>query len=371
MVISVDWGTRVISVPQSFLSFVSGTLYALDTDVFRLALKDLEDDSEGIPFLDTHSHNTQVTIAGVTYAQTIEIINNYTVTFEDGQYAVRLDGSNNNIFDEGIINRNQVSIIPTNSAGLQIVNQGSGLDPSEQLQLDEIHGQLRRSIYVDETLTGLTGTGYQQDPYKNMSDGLTDAQTNNIRRIHLTGAATITSTNISNLSIVGRTLVGSSVVVSGVTSSTTTQFHTTDVTGTFSGSAVFEGSVIRDITINGMVATNCLLAGTVILQGNETSQMINCRDSNAAAPIFDFAGINHFINMKDYIGSVTLRNMTAGDVAEINVQTGQITIEASCTGGTVALKGIGTLINSGSAAVIVDDENFIYDAGSSNFGGIG
>lgn len=118
MAISIAWGTKVISVPQADLTFISGTLYELDTEVFRLALKALEASVEGMPELDTHSRNFAYTIAGTTYAQSIEIINGYTITFEDGQYAVRLVGSNNNLFDEGILNRNQVSVIPTNAAGL-------------------------------------------------------------------------------------------------------------------------------------------------------------------------------------------------------------------------------------------------------------
>lgn len=116
--ISVNWDTGVVNVPQSYLTFVSGTLYSLDTDRFRLDLKALEASEAGMPFLDTHQHNTEITIAGVTYARFVEMINSYTVEFEDGQYAVRLDGSNNNIFDEGVIVRNQVSVISTNSAGL-------------------------------------------------------------------------------------------------------------------------------------------------------------------------------------------------------------------------------------------------------------
>lgn len=118
MAITVDWATKVISVPQADLTFISGTLYELDTDQFRLDLKALEAGEFGMPFLDTHQHNTEVTVAGVTYARFIEIINGYTVTFEDGQYAVSLVGSNNNIFEEGVINRNQVSVISNNSAGL-------------------------------------------------------------------------------------------------------------------------------------------------------------------------------------------------------------------------------------------------------------
>ena len=120
MAVTINWVTQVITVPQADLIPVTGTLYELDTDWFRLSLKDLEDDAEGMVFLDTHRHNTQVTVAGTTFARVIEIINGYSVEFEDGAYSVRLVGSNNNIFDiqNGILVQNQVQVIPTNSAGL-------------------------------------------------------------------------------------------------------------------------------------------------------------------------------------------------------------------------------------------------------------
>jgi hypothetical protein len=135
MAISVNWDTKVITVPQADLTFISGTLYEMDTDVFRLALKNLEDDVEGMPFLDTHQHNTQVTVAGTTFARTLEIINGYTVQFTpDAQWTVRLVGSNNNIFDveNGILVQNQVQVIPTNSAGL-IVGEGGSAPTAAQV----------------------------------------------------------------------------------------------------------------------------------------------------------------------------------------------------------------------------------------------
>ena len=130
MAISVNWPTGVITVPQADLTFISGTLYELDTDAFRLALKDLEDDVEGQPWPDTHRHNTEVTVAGTTFARVIEIINGYSITFENGAYTVRLAGSNNNFFDveNGILNQNGVSIIAGNSAGLIV---GAGADPAD------------------------------------------------------------------------------------------------------------------------------------------------------------------------------------------------------------------------------------------------
>jgi len=118
MALSVNWSTKVITIPQADLTLVTGSLYSHDTEAFRLELKDIEDSEVGIHFEDMHRHVTETTIAGITYARFIEIINGFQIEFEDGQYTVRLDGSNNNLFEEGVIVHNQVSIVPTNSAGL-------------------------------------------------------------------------------------------------------------------------------------------------------------------------------------------------------------------------------------------------------------
>jgi hypothetical protein len=129
--------TKIISVPQSYLTLISGTLYELDTEQFRLDLKGLEESEEGMPFEDTHRHNTEVTVAGTTYARVIEIINGYSITFEDGQYSVRLVNSNNNFFDveNGILNQNQVQIIPGNAAGLIVREVGSGVTEQDKLDI--------------------------------------------------------------------------------------------------------------------------------------------------------------------------------------------------------------------------------------------
>lgn len=122
MAISIDFGTLVISVPQADLTLIGGTLYELETEtVFRAAVNAIMDNEEGIPFDDPIRHNTEVTVAGTTFARTIEVINGYSVTFTpDTQWSVRLAGSNNNLFDveNGILNQNQVQVIAQNSAGL-------------------------------------------------------------------------------------------------------------------------------------------------------------------------------------------------------------------------------------------------------------
>ena len=117
--IYVDWANRVIYVPKQITSLVQASpteIRELNLNDFRLTLKDLEDSPEGMPYIDTHRHNTTVTLGGVTFARLIEIINDYTITFEDGQYAVNLVGANSNVGDR--VNVNQVSVRSANSAGL-------------------------------------------------------------------------------------------------------------------------------------------------------------------------------------------------------------------------------------------------------------
>jgi hypothetical protein len=128
MAISVHWPTGVITVRQADLNPLGGLLFQLDVNAFRLALKDLEDSEEGQVWPTTHNHNTELTLSGVTYARSFEIINGYTVEFENGMYSVACVGANHNIADVKVMN--SVSLIIGNSAGL-IAVAGAGSTAGE------------------------------------------------------------------------------------------------------------------------------------------------------------------------------------------------------------------------------------------------
>jgi hypothetical protein len=138
----------------------------LDLNAFRLKLKDLEDSPEGMPYLDTHRHNTSVTLGGVTFARLIEIINDYTITFEDGQYAVNLVGANSNVGDR--VNVNQVSVRSANSAGLIEVPTGSG-PTLEQIVAAVLAALQATTIPVDtKKMNGadIIGDGTEANPWR-------------------------------------------------------------------------------------------------------------------------------------------------------------------------------------------------------------
>jgi hypothetical protein len=144
MAISIDHLTRLISVPQADLTFVSGTLYTLDSNQFKRDVNAELSDETHIFMPDAFIHNTEVTVAGVTYARTIEFINGYQIQFEDtgSSYTVRIEGSNNNIFDQEngiLVPTPLVTVISTNSAGLQTVVSGSGVTQQDK---DDIENQI-------------------------------------------------------------------------------------------------------------------------------------------------------------------------------------------------------------------------------------
>lgn len=124
MAISINWVTGVIFVPKADMTLIALSPYEfreLDVDDFRKTLRDLEDNPEGRWIsLPTHDHNTQVTLSGINYIRKVEIKFPFTVTFEDGLYAVNLVNGDNNILD--VNNKNQVSVNPSNSAGGQVVS---------------------------------------------------------------------------------------------------------------------------------------------------------------------------------------------------------------------------------------------------------
>ena len=145
MAITINWGTKNIYVPQSDLTSLGGGVYELDVDQFRLDLKDLEDDEAGMPFPDTHVHNTEVTLSGTTYARFVEIVNGYTVEFEDGQYTVSCTGANHNLADVKTVN--QVSLLIGNAAGLVVVPSTESSGSFDDLMGSRVEGSYGDAIH--------------------------------------------------------------------------------------------------------------------------------------------------------------------------------------------------------------------------------
>lgn len=166
----INYLTKVITVSRAEMPLITASpeVRRLDMNNFRLALKNLEDSPEGMAYPDTHRHNTTVVLSGVSYARVIEIINGYTVTFEEGPsaYTIVCEGANHNLAD--VKNVNNVSLVVGNSAGLVEVSTPALGPTAEQITAAVIAALNATTIPVDmRKVKGQTigGTGTGSDPW--------------------------------------------------------------------------------------------------------------------------------------------------------------------------------------------------------------
>jgi hypothetical protein len=334
MAITIDWDTQIISVEKADMTLVQSVpieVRRLDIDPFRLTLKDLEDDREGMPFLDTHSHNPPVTIGGVTLARVVEIINGYTITFEDGAYAVNLVGANSNIAD--VVNLNQVSIRSGNSAGL--------ID----LAAIRLQSYANGAVWIDiaeGTAGDLYPLGTPPQPVDNFTDALVIAARNNFRGYHLLGTLALgVGQDIAMTEWVSPSPIVGLLALSGQDTLGAT-FNKMGLTGLFNGRASFDTCAMGGITGFSGIAQNCGFNGDVTINAANTENVLfkDCTSviAGTAKPTFDINGSSGDIHFRGWIGGLKITNFTAGNDMSIDCATGSVEIDSTCTAGTIKIR---------------------------------
>ncbi|MDH3194772.1 MAG: hypothetical protein OEL78_00515 [Hyphomicrobiales bacterium] len=352
MAISVDWPTKVITVPKADTQLVSAgppEIRQLDVDQFRLSLKALEADVDGMTFLHTHNHNQPVTIGGVTLARVVEIINGYTVTFEDGAYAVNLVGANQNIGD--VLNFNQVQVRSSNSAGLTFS--------------DAIISQsfTDNKVYIN-TMTGLPGTqfprGTPTDPVSNFADAKTIADARKFTSYELHHMITLGSGDAVNATTwSGHAVNHAKITFSAGVNTADMSIHNMRVLGAFDGDDItltdcwvgastgFCGTMIR-----------CAFEGNVTMNGACTDALVldSCRSqiAGSAKPVVDINSANVDVNIRNYVGGIEVRNFNnAGKNMSIDFVSGSLTIHSSCTDGTILVRSADSVDDQSGAGCTV------------------
>lgn len=354
MAISITWGTKVIFVPKADTTLVQLTPFevrSLDVNAFRLELKALEASVDGMPFPITHVHNTEYVISGVTYSRSVEIINGYTVEFEDGLYGVSLEGANNNILDVKVAN--QVSLLVNNSGGL--------------INSDAINDQsyLGAQVYINIAL-GSIGTLYPKgtppDPVNNWSDAFVIATTRNFQGIHLRGSLDFSAQSLDPMSLfefMGSSPITSLIILDG-RDTTGCTFELCGITGTANGKASYRRCNIGGLSGFFGIATDCGVDGNLTLDSTANENMLfkNCVSIIAgnSRAILDCNDTLADIHFRNYSGGLTVSNFTSGNNMSLDVNQGTIEIDSSCTAGEILVRGIVKLIdNSGPGCTVITE----------------
>lgn len=353
MALSIDRLTNVIFVPKADLQLVQATpteIRQLDINAFRLELKDIEDEPDGITYTDTHRHVQPISIGGVTLARVVEILEPYTITFEDGNYQVNLVGANSNIADR--TNLNQVGIRSANSAGLTF---------SQEIENQSYNGK----ISID-TLDGLSGTQYPRgtpsDPVDNWTDAVTIANRLKFESFRLSHTLILpVASTLDGFTIEGSNVVDSVVVLQDGTTNSLDLVDLTFTGNCGTGYFVARRCILGTLTNFEGGLFECVLNGQITLSGAMSGtadiSFMNCVSGYPGDTpfILDCNGFDGDIQFRNWSGGLVVRNFSGGGSMSIDVSQGNVTIEPSCTAGQILVRGIAQITdNSGAGCNVVD-----------------
>ena len=350
MAISIDWGTSVIFVPRADMTLVQTVpteIRELDINAFRFELKALEASIEGMPFPDTHSHNTEVSLGGLTFARVVEILDPYSITFQDAQYAVNLTGANSNIGDK--VNVNQVSVRSQNSAGLI---------STPLIEFASFEG----GVWVDQ-VNGVTGTifpkGTKISPVDNFIDAKLIADYRGLNVYYCVGDVLVDSGQDYTKNVFeGQTNVNNTATISSSAIVNDAVFRDLTVTGTLDGGNEIVKCIVSNLSyINGHIHDSGL-EGTIVLGGGLAAMVANCFQISDFIPIVNMGGSGQDLIMPNYSGDIRIENLTGSSYAAIGLLAGNVILNsATVTSGTVSVGGNGALMDENGIAIVTGTWN--------------
>jgi hypothetical protein len=344
MATTADWATRILTVYQADLTPLGGTSYQLDTEAFKIELRTLEASEAGEVHPPIVNHSTSVTLDGIDYARILEIINGYTLTFEETgtPYKVFLKGSNNNILT--VSNLGTVQIAPNNSAGL--------------INVTEIQHGVFNGVVTLDAVNGSAGQIYPKgaptDPVNNAIDAVAIAKSRGFDTIEVIGDYTFdTGDNINGFTIEGQNAVKSMITINAGADAKKVELFECHVTGTLDGSSTARNCLITDLYyINGFIYNSVLSPGVISLGGGNPGYFIECV-SGIGVPTIDMGGSGQALAVRGFNGVLRLINKTGSDAVSIDLASGQIILDsATFTGGSVLVDGDGKLVDENGVNIL-------------------
>ena len=253
-----------------------------------------------------------------------------------------------------------------------IVAPGSGVSDrnsdavsinSEDIQ----HGSYDGGVTIDES-SPYSGTafpvGTPRQPVNNITDAETIAIREGFRNLYILNDITFeASDNLDNLIIHGESPPLSSFILTSGVSTVNTTFKECTITGTLTSAIQAVDCSINTLTGLGngnleSVFTDCGIDGTITLGATATEgfHMVNCHSDGIGHNGFsiDVNGADCEILIINWFGPLDFINWTAGQDGSIEVSSGHIKCQASCTDGKLIVHG-GTMFNDNSTGTFIMD----------------
>lgn len=237
------------------------------------------------------------------------------------------------------------------------------------------------AVWVD-TVNGEAGTsgeiGTITRPVDNIANAKTIATSNNLRVFHMLPGSSITlASAFDAYEFVG---YGYTVALGGQSVSGTL-IQNAAITGNDDGSnaspTVYQTCTMGNNTLGLHRLDECGLSGTITLAEAGVYDWIMChsRVAGSGAPGVDVGTAigDTSLNMRRYSGGIELSNMGDTGTDKMSLEgTGQLILGASCSGGSISIRGAFTVTDNASGVVTLsDDARYDVDqvsAGAANAG---
>lgn len=225
----------------------------------------------------------------------------------------------------------------------------------EAVNIGQSVGYLDGAIWVD-TVSGTAGAeryvnGVADLPTLTWTDALTLSGLTNLKRFDVAAGSTITLTASSASYVINA--LQATVALNGQ-SIANTRIRGADITGAATGENWdFDMCTIGTVTLDSGSMARCAFTSTITLLTGGEYIFDNCHSAIAGltSPVINFNLLgNTSVSLRHYSGGIEIQNMAAGDVMSME-GLGAITINANCTGGTLAIRGTLNVTDNAAGAV--------------------
>jgi hypothetical protein len=123
------------------------------------------------------------------------------------------------------------------------------------------------------------------------------------------------------------------------------------------------GSAISLPSSQAILIERCLIEETVIAPSSYTGvvTILDCWSGSTVSdpPELDASGANCAIAVRNYNGGIKIKNFTQPNFLKIDLNVGIVVLDASVTGGTIVVRGVGVLENHATGTAVVDSEGLV------------
>ena len=352
-----DWPNYIFHVPRADMALIQSVpteIRECNLNWLRLQILALEDDPEAMTFPTVFRHFPEVTLGSLTFAKVMEMLEPYTITFEDGQYAVDLTGANSNFGDR--VNVNQVSVRSSNSAGM------TSSPAIEYLAFDD-----QVTVNISSGSAGQTyPVGTVQYPVDNIVDACAIADYRQITKIKFKHHGNVLDNDYDYTGFVleGDAQATTSLHVEPLPNLTSALVQGLTFSGTVDGGLALKDCKIDGVTFFSGSMRECgLTASPVILGGSGTATFNKCISLVAggnARPQIDFDNEPTNLAIRGWEGGLELVNKTnaTGEVS-IDMNSGVLYLRSSCTAGEITVRGLGRLVDESGPNCVVKYEGLL------------